>query len=465
MKISIVDKKSVARKSFVEVSFNEKIAESRFTIDGKKEILEIKLLPKEKLNKRQSFLLARQIVFYAKMHGVKKLSLDWKKIQSLKLGKDEELTEIFASNFEMANYEFVAHKAVPKEGWNFVEEIRIVVDKKSALEKFFKKGQMIGKETNACRELANMPGGDMTPSVLVNSIRKAIAGTGIKMNVLGEKEMKKLKMESVLGVGRGSKEESKFVILEYNGDGSKNPIVFIGKGVTYDTGGLSLKPADSMLEMNMDMSGGAAVAHAIVAAAKLKIKKRIIALIPIVENMPSGESYRPGDIIKSMSGQTIEILNTDAEGRVILADANTYAERYSPSLVINVATLTGAALVALGERASAIFTNDIKLENALRELGEKSGDHVWPLPLWDEYEAEIKGVNADICNTRNQSGNSRHGGSILGAMFIYQFGKKFPAWAHIDISPKMTPVFDEFLAKGATGVPVRLLVKLLEEYK
>lgn len=465
MKISIVDKKGVAGKGFVEVSFNEKIAESRFVVDGKKETLEIRLLSKEKLNKRQAFLIARQIIFYAKMHRVKKLSLDWKKIQALKLGKDEELAEIFAANFEMANYEFVSHKTVPKEGWNFVDEIMIMVDKKSAVEKFFKKGQLIGKETNACRELANMPGGDMTPQVLVNSIRKAIVGTGIRMSVLGEKEMKKLKMESVLGVGRGSKEESKFVILEYKGDGSKNPIVFIGKGVTYDTGGLSLKPADSMLEMNMDMSGGAAVASAVIAAAKLKIKKRVVALIPIVENMPSGESYRPGDIIKSMSGQTIEILNTDAEGRVILADANTYAERFNPSLVINVATLTGAALVALGERASAIFTKDIKLENSLRELGEKSGDHVWPLPLWDEYETEIKGVNADICNTRSQGGNSRHGGSILGAMFIYQFGKKFPVWAHIDIAPKMTPVFDEFLAKGATGVPVRLLIKLLEEYK
>lgn len=465
MKISIVDRKKASEKGFVKISFNEKIAESRFVTNGKEESLEIKLLPKEKLNWRKSFLLARQIVFYAKMHRANKLSLDWKDIQALKLGKDEEVAEVFATNFEMANYEFVSHKTAPREGWNFVEEIRIVVDEKNKLEKFFKRGQLIGKETNACRELANMPGGDMTPSVLVNSIKKAVAGTGIKMSVLGEKEMKKLKMESVLGVGRGSKEESKFVILEHKGDGSKNPIVFVGKGVTFDTGGLSLKPADSMLEMNMDMSGGAAVASAVIAAAKLKIKKRVIALIPIVENMPSGESYRPGDIIKSMSGQTIEILNTDAEGRVILADANTYAERFNPSLVINVATLTGAALVALGERASVIFTKDIKLENALRELGEKSGDHVWPLPLWDEYETEIKGVNADICNTRSQGGNSRHGGSILGAMFIYQFAKKFPAWAHIDIAPKMTPVFDEFLAKGATGASVRLLIKLLEERK
>jgi leucyl aminopeptidase len=281
------------------------------------------------------------------------------------------------------------------------------------------------------------------------------------MKVLEEKDMKKMKMESVLGVGRGSKEKSKFIILEYAGANDKNPIVLIGKGVTYDTGGLNLKPESGLSEMNMDMSGGSAVAHAIIAAAKLGVKKKIIGLIPAVENMPSGESYRPGDIIKSMSGQTIEILNTDAEGRVIMADANTFAERYSPKLVINVATLAGAALMALGERASAILTKDKKLSQAICEAGEKSGDYVWPLPLWDEYEAEIKGLEADICNTRNQ-GPGRMGGAILGAMFIYQFGKKFPLWAHIDIAPRMTAVFDEFLSKGAAGAPVRLLVKLIE---
>ncbi|MDZ4385304.1 MAG: leucyl aminopeptidase family protein [Candidatus Moranbacteria bacterium] len=464
MKISIIDKKKINGKGFVNIVFNEKIAESRLVLDGLNETLEIKALPREKLNWRQATLIPRKIIFFAKKYGIKKLSLDWENIASLNLGQGNSVAEIFATNFEMANYEFVAHKTIPKEGWNFVEEIRIGIGDKNKMEKFFKKGQLIGQETNVCRELANMPGGDMTPSILADSIKKSIAGTGIKMNVLEEKEMKKLKMESILGVGKGSTEKPKFIILEYKGAESKNPIVFIGKGVTYDTGGLNLKPGDSMNEMNMDMSGGAAVAHAIIAAAKLKIKQRVIGLIPIVENMPSGESYRPGDIIKSMSGQTIEVNNTDAEGRIILADAHTYAERYNPSLVVNVATLTGAASVALGERASAIFTTDIKLESALRDLGEKSGDYVWPLPLWNEYEVEIKGVNADICNTRSQ-GNTRYGGTILGAMFIYQFAKKFPAWAHIDIAPRMTSVFDEFLARGAAGTPVRLLVKLLEDYR
>ncbi|MFA5994209.1 MAG: leucyl aminopeptidase family protein [Parcubacteria group bacterium] len=464
MKISITERKKISDQSWVEISFNEKIRESRLVMSGANGVLEIKLPPKEKLNWRYSFLIARQIIFYAKKQGIKKISLDWEKIQALKLGSDTDVAEAFATNFEMANYEFIKYKTVPKEGWNFVEQVRMVTDDGKNIKDAVAKGQLIGQETNDCRDLANMPGGDMTPSILVADIKKAISGTGVKMKVLEEAEMKKLGMNLILGVGKGSMEKSKFIILEYVGKAEKNPIVFIGKGVTYDSGGLDIKLNGGMLEMSMDMSGGSAVAHAIVAAAKLKIKKRIIGLIPAVENMPSGESFRPGDIIKSMSGQTVEIQSTDAEGRLIMADANTYAERYNPRLVLNVATLTGAASVALGERASAIFTKDETFESVLRQLGEKSGDYVWPLPMWEEYEAEIKGAMGDVCNIRNQ-GNTREGGTILGAMFIYQFAKKFPAWVHIDMAPKMTPVFDEFLAKGAAGAPVRLLVKLLEDYK
>ncbi len=465
MKISIAERKKINDKVFTEISFNEKITESRLVMNGASGVLEIKLPAKEKLNWRQSFLIARQIIFYAKKQGIKKIALDWEKVQALKLGSDLDVAEAFATNFETANYEFVKYKTVPKEGWNFVEEIKVVMDDGKNIKDAMTKGQLIGQETNACRELANIPGGDMTPTILASTIKKAITGTGIKMKIVEEAEMKKLGMNLILGVGRGSSEKSKFIILEYVGKKEKSPIVLIGKGVTYDSGGLHIKLGNGMNEMAMDMSGGAAVAHAIIAAAKLGVKKRIIALIPAVENMPSGESFRPGDIIKSMSGQTVEIQNTDAEGRLILADANTYAERYSPCLVVNVATLTGAASVALGQRASAVFTNNnAKLENELRELGEQSGDFVWPLPLWEEYEAEIKGTIGDICNIRNQ-GDTREGGTILAAMFIYQFAKKFPAWAHIDMAPRMTPVFDEFLAKGAVGAPVGLLIKMLENYK
>ena len=209
----------------------------------------------------------------------------------------------------------------------------------------------------------------------------------------------------------------------------------------------------------MDMSGGAAVIHAIVLAAKMKLKKNIVALVPAAENMPSGGSYRPGDQLRTMSGKTIEVLNTDAEGRVVLADALSYAKKYKPRLVVDVATLTGAAMVALGVHASAIFSKDEQLIERFRALGEESGDYVWPLPLWEEYEDDIKGTFGDFANT----GKTSYGGAISGAIFLYQFAKDYP-WVHIDIAPRMTAVDGDHLSKGAAGEPVRLLMRLLETY-
>ena len=248
--------------------------------------------------------------------------------------------------------------------------------------------------------------------------------------------------------------------MEYTGgEPDEQPIVLVGKGVTFDTGGLNLKPSNAIYEMHMDMSGGAAVIHSIVLAARLKLKKNVVALIPAAENMVSGSSYHPGDVLKGMSGKTIEILNTDAEGRVILSDALTYAKRYKPRLVVDVATLTGAAMVALGQRASAIFTRDPELENRFRALGEATGDYVWPMPLWDEYEAEIKGTFGDWANL----GKNSYGGAITGAMFLYQFAKDYP-WVHIDMAPRMTSTDGDNLARGAAGEPVRLLLRLLETF-
>ena len=463
MKISIIEKGKFKNKDFVNVSFSEKIPESRFVLFGGNETLEIKISEKKKMNQRQVIFVARKIVAFAKTHKIKKLAIDWNIIKTLKSNSEQLLAEIFGTNFEMANYEFVSFKTAPKEGWNFIEEIAIIADGKANIKNALAKGQLIGQHVNACRELANMPGSDMTPDLLVKKTKEAIKNTGIKMKILGEQEMKKLGMNAILAVARGSKEKPKFIVLEYNGSKNKKPIVLIGKGVTFDSGGLNIKPENSMTDMNMDMSGGAAVIHSIILAAKLKIKNKVVGLIPAVESMPSGESLRPNDVIKSMSGKTIEVQNTDAEGRIILADANTFAEKYNPRLVVNVATLTGAASVALGERASAILTKNEKLSATLCGFGEESGDYIWPLPLWDEYEEEIKGINGDICNLRNR-GETRAGGTILGAMFIYQFAKKFPLWAHIDMGSRMLPVYDEFLSRGAAGTPVRLLVKLLEKF-
>lgn len=464
MKILSIEKNKFKSKGYVTIAFNEKIEESRFIINDKKETLEIKILEKEKLNWRYVTLLSRSIVFFAKKHKIKKIVLDWDIVSKLHLGNDFSVAEIFAINFEMANYEFISFKSKPKEGWNFIDEICILIGKEQKIETAIKKGQLIGKEINACRELANTPGANMTPEILVEETKKAIKNTKLKMKILNEKEMQKLGMNSILAVARGSKEKPKFIILENSiANKKEKPVVLIGKGVTFDSGGLNIKTGD-MSTMNMDMSGGAAIIHTLILAAKLGIKNNVIGLIPVVESMPSGESLRPGDIIKSMSGKTIEVQNTDAEGRIILADAHTFAERYDPKLVVTVSTLTGAASVALGERASALLTKNEKLSRSLCSLAEESGDYIWPLPLWDEYEAEIKGNNGDICNIRNRQ-NTREGGTILGGMFIYQFAKKFPLWAHIDIAPRMIAVDDEFLAYGAAGTPVRLLIKLLEKFK
>ena len=418
----------------------------------------------EKINLRKLFLLIRKMVAIAKNAKVDRLAFNFTdfKFRNIKIS-DVELGEIIGSQLDFANYEFVQYKTPPKEGFSLIKEIFIMETSKE-VEQAILKGNIIADEVNKTRSLANTPGGDMTPQILAKKAHEAVKGMPVEVKVFGEKQMEKEKMQAILSVGHGSDEESQFIIMEYWGVGNKKekPIVLVGKGVTFDSGGINLKPSSSLLGMNMDMSGGAAVIHTIALAAKMKLKKNVIGLIPSVENMASGKSYRPGDIIRSMSGATIEILNTDAEGRVILADALTYAQRYNPEMVIDIATLTGAAAVALGERASAIFTGDDNLSKIMEKIGEQTGDYLWRLPLWEEYENEIKGSLGDWTNIHNK--DSRYGGAIYGAIFLYQFIKGYK-WAHLDIAPRMTSMAGEYLAQGALGTPVRLLYKMIEEYQ
>ncbi len=412
----------------------------------------------QKMTHRRLILLIRRMIVLAQARRVKQLrfSAEIFRFDAVPLSRFE-LGELCAVNMLMAHHRFTEHLAKPKHGFPVIDEVFIEGTDRD-FRRGVDRGVIIGTEVNACRRLANLPGGDMTPAVLAHEAKRVATQLPIKVKVLGVTEMRALKMGGVLGVGKGSVFPPKFIIMEYTGDQKgKSPVVLIGKGVTFDTGGINLKPGDTMLGMNMDMSGGAAVIHVLAAAARLKIKKNIVVLVPAVENMPSGSSYRPGDILRSMSGKTIQVDNTDAEGRIILADALTYARRYRPSLVVDVATLTGAALVALGERASALFTQDTALEQRFRTLGEISGDYVWPLPLWDEYDVEIKGTFGDVSNL----GKTRWGGAITAAAFLKQFADGYP-WVHLDIAPRMTAVEGEHLAKGAAGAPVRLLIKLLE---
>ena len=475
MKITFKDQKKVAEKDVLFVSVGSKNKASPVGLWPRDEIVKengvktLFLKCDEKMTLRKLFLLVRKMIILAKGMKAEKLGFNFSafRFQSMKLS-DEELAELIGSQLDFANYEFLEYKTPTEEGSADVKEI-IISGTNSKIEKAILKGHSIAEEVNKTRSLANTPGGDMTPQILARKAKEAVKNLPVKITVLGEKEMEKQNMQAILSVGRGSDEESKFIIMEYAG-GKKNekPIVLVGKGVTFDTGGINLKPSNSLLGMNMDMSGGAAVIHTVALVAKMKLKKNVIGLIPSVENMASGKSYRPGDIVRSMSGKTIEILNTDAEGRVILADALTYSQKYNPEVVIDIATLTGAACVALGERASAIFSDDDKLAKNLEEVGEKTGDYVWRLPMWEEYENEIKGTLGDWTNIHNK--DSRYGGAIYAAIFLYQFIKgkseseKAPKWAHIDIAPRMTSMAGENLAQGALGSPVRLLYRFIEKY-
>src|SRR3989344_1418910 len=272
---------------------------------------------------------------------------------------EQECGEIISREVLLADYEFTKYLSKPKEGWSFISELAIVGKVSKEFKDGTERGKIIAGEVNMTRELANTPGGDMTPKILADAARTAVKGlANTKVTVLGKREMEKLGMGAVLGVSAGSTHEPQFIVVEYFGsevDSTRSarspqpaqPIVLVGKGVTFDTGGLNIKTEDHMYSMHLDMSGGAAVIHAVALAAKLGLKKNVVALVPAVENMPGGNSYRPGDILRSLSGKTIEVLNTDAEGRVILAYALPYAKRYNPKLVVDVATLTGAAVVAL----------------------------------------------------------------------------------------------------------------------
>jgi len=466
MKLSFTDKElKNAPKGFTRIILTEKEGKRWIERSGV-ETLELGVGDFGKVSLRKFRILCRSIIQVARAHKVRKIAVEISPAAFPQL-KDIPLPGIGATiseAFGMANFEFTGYKSKPKDGFNLVDEVLICGKTPAAMKEGFKKGEAIAGAVNACRLLSNTPGGDMTPKSLAAAAKKAAVGMGIKVTVLGKKEMEKLGMGAVLGVAKGSSEEPQFIIMEYRGGGSEKPIVLVGKGVTFDTGGLNIKPGDSMYEMHMDMSGGAAVIHAVALVAKLKVKKNVIAIVPAVENMPSGSSYHPGDILKSLSGKTIEVLNTDAEGRVILADGITYAKRYSPRLVVDVATLTGAVLTALGQHASGFMTNEEEKIEEFVILGEKSGDYMWPFPLWDEYEDVIKGNFGDVANIPS-SGNTRYAGVINGGMFLWQFAKDLNCpWIHIDMASRMTAAPKEELARGAAGAPVRFLLTLIENF-
>ncbi len=301
------------------------------------------------------------------------------------------------------------------------------------------------------RTLGNLPSNTCTPSYLAEEARKLAKQFKLDCEVLEKKDLEKLGMGAMLAVTKGTPEPPKLVVLRYFG-GRKNskPIVLIGKGITFDTGGISLKPAAEMDEMKFDMSGAASVLGTIRALAGMKARVNVIAVVPTCENMPGGKAVKPGDVVTSLSGQTVEILNTDAEGRLILCDALTYCERFDPDVVIDIATLTGACVIALGHVASGVFANHQPLADELKSAGEESWDRIWQLPLWDDYQEALRSNFADMANV-----GGRPAGSITAACYLSRFARKFH-WAHLDIAGT---AWKSGRDKGSTGRPVPLLVQ------
>ena len=316
-----------------------------------------------------------------------------------------------------------------------------------------KHGLAIATGVTLAKDLGNLPPNICTPTYLGEQAKKLAKTYGFKVDVLEEAEIRKLGMGSFLGVAQGSIEPPRLIVLQHNkGKKGQKPVALVGKGITFDTGGISLKPGADMDEMKYDMCGAASVLGTFKALGELGLAINAVGIIPTCENMPSGNAIKPGDILTSMSGQTIEVLNTDAEGRLILCDALTYAERFEPSAVVDIATLTGACVIALGHHPCAVFSNQDALAHELIAAGERAHDRAWHMPMWDEYQSQLDSNFADMANI-----GGRAGGSITAACFLSRYAKKFH-WAHLDIAGVAWKSGKE---KGGTGRPVPLLTTFL----
>lgn len=321
-------------------------------------------------------------------------------------------------------------------------------------EEAVKQGQAIAEGMSLAKDLGNLPGNICTPAYLAQQAQELAKTYKLKVEVLEQKDMEALKMGALLSVARGSRQPPKLIVLQYQGNKKQKPVVLVGKGITFDSGGISLKPGAEMDEMKYDMSGAASVLGTFKAVAQLGLPINLVGIIPASENLPDGNASKPGDVVTSMSGQTIEVLNTDAEGRLILCDALTYAERFEPEAVVDIATLTGACVIALGHVASGLFSNHDALARELLHAGEYAFDRAWHMPLWDDYQEQLKSNFADMANI-----GGRAAGSITAACFLSRFAKKYD-WAHLDIAGTAWKSGKE---KGSTGRPVPLLTRFLIE--
>ncbi|MFQ5707785.1 MAG: leucyl aminopeptidase [bacterium] len=378
-------------------------------------------------------------------------------------GDRQALAQAIVEGVILANYQYTEFKELKPEERNAIQELVVLIDSNASqaeVKAGLRWGQVVAEAANFTRDLQNRPGNLITPTQLANVAQEMARVAGLKCEVLDQGQMQALRMGALLSVARGSQEPPKFIVLEHKADqGELDTIVLVGKGITFDSGGISIKPGEKMDEMKFDMSGGGAVLGAMKAVAELEIPLHVVGLVPASENLPSGTSMKPGDILQAGDGTSIEVLNTDAEGRLVLADALVYARRFNPKAVVDLATLTGACVVALGHYASGLFGKDGDLIERLKQAAQKSGERVWELPLWDDYSDDIKGDYADIKNV-----GSRWGGAITAAAFLAKFAQHYP-WAHLDIAgTAWTDKESAYFTKGGTGVGVRLLLQFLRDW-
>jgi leucyl aminopeptidase len=378
--------------------------------------------------------------------------------------KSPELVEALAEGAVLSLYKFDKYLTEKDGKENSITDVTILGEdaqvEKDA-KKILNKTKIVCEAVYLARDLENAPGNEIYPETLAAAAQQSAKKYGYRCEVWDKKRIETTGFGGLLAVNSGSVRPPRFIILEHNG-GRKDlaTVVLIGKGITFDSGGISIKPAANMAEMKMDMAGAAAVIGTMEAAVRLKLPLHLVGLIPTTENMPSGSSMRPGDIIRHYGGKTSEVDNTDAEGRLILADALAYAEKYKPNAVIDLATLTGAVVVALGQHATGMFGNNDELIAKLKEAGDKTYERVWQMPLFDEYEKQIK---SDVADVKNVGG--RWAGAITAALFLKKFIGKYK-WVHLDIAG--TAMLEEdlpYAPKGGSGVGVRLLIEMLKNWK
>lgn len=393
--------------------------------------------------------------------GAKQASIIVEDVRGCALAPQDAAVHL-AIGLESKSYRFDKYRTKEEDSAKpTLQSASIFVNEARAAQTAYDTEKLVLEAACFARDLVNEPGNVLHPVSYAEHC-KSLSSLGVKVKVLGEKELEKLGCGALLGVGQGSIRESQMVVMEYHGAGKKDqPIAFVGKGVTFDTGGISIKPSGGMEDMKTDMGGSAAVVGLIRALAARKAKVNVVGVVGLVENMPDGNAQRPGDIVTSMSGQTIEVLNTDAEGRLVLADCLWYTQdAFKPKIMVNLATLTGAIVVALGESKAGLYSNNDKLADHLKEAGDAVGEYLWRMPLGPEYDKLLDSPVADMQNISN----GRWGGSITAAQFLQRFVNDTP-WAHLDIAGVANQAKpSDICSRGASGFGVRLLNQLVKKH-